>query len=160
MIFEIQWRINVLVRNFHLNQKKHHFSTKVIWYLSYEFDSAFEISQVLSLSLNDWLSKSDEWQVGDCSFGNSDSNSNANGTWAPCVKFRKYFEMRQLSENTFQSFNMEVYEKIFFSWNFSFLSGQGKLLILQHIWLYIIISISKEIRPTLRLSYISVYIKS
>ena len=68
--------------------------------------------------------------------------------------------MRQLSENTFQSFNMEVYEKIFFSWIFSFLSGQGKLLILQHIWLYILISISKEIRPTLRLSYISVYIKS
>ena len=30
--------------------------------------------------------------------------------------------MRQLSENTFQSFNMEVYERIFFSWNFSFLS--------------------------------------
>ena len=58
--------------------------------------------------------------------------------------------MRQLSENTFQSFNMEVYEKNFFSWNFSFLSGQGKLLILQHIWLYIIISISKEIQPTLR----------
>ena len=41
-----------------------------------------------------------------------------------------------------------------------FLSGQGKLLILQHIWPYIIISISKEILPTLRLSYISVYIKS
>ena len=33
---------------------------------------------------------------------------------APCGKFRKYFQMRQLSENTFQSFNMEVYEKIFF----------------------------------------------
>ena len=32
---------------------------------------------------------------------------------APCVKFRKYFQMRQLSENTFQSFNMEVYERIF-----------------------------------------------
>ena len=31
----------------------------------------------------------------------------------PCIKFRKYFEMRQLSENTFQSFNMEVYEKFF-----------------------------------------------
>ena len=31
-----------------------------------------------------------------------------------------------------------------------FLSGQGKLLILQHIWFYIIISISKEIRPMLR----------
>ena len=42
---------------------------------------------------------------------------------------------------------------------FSFLSGQGKLLILQHIWLSILISISKEIRPTLRLSHISVYIK-
>ena len=35
-------------------------------------------------------------------------------TRSPCVKFRKYFEMRQLSENTFQSFNMEVYEKDFF----------------------------------------------
>ena len=68
--------------------------------------------------------------------------------------------MRQLSENMFHSFNMEVYERIFFSWNFSFLSGQGKLLILQHIWPYIIISISKDIRPMLRLSYISVYIKS
>ena len=34
--------------------------------------------------------------------------------FSPCVKFRKYFQMRQLSENTFQSFNMEVYEKIFF----------------------------------------------
>ena len=33
---------------------------------------------------------------------------------------------------------------------FSFLSGQGKLLILQHILLYIIISISEEIRPMLR----------
>ena len=55
-------------------------------------------------------------------------------SWTPCVKFRKYFQMQQLSENTFQSFNMEVYERIFFSWNFSLLSGQGKLLILQHIW--------------------------
>ena len=38
-------------------------------------------------------------------------------TWSmntPCGKFRKYCHMRQLSENTFQSFNMEVYEKIFF----------------------------------------------
>ena len=43
---------------------------------------------------------------------------------------------------------------------FSFLSGQGKVLILQHIWLYIIISCSKEIRPTLRLSQISAYFKS
>ena len=42
---------------------------------------------------------------------------------------------------------MEVYEKIFF---FSILSGQGKLLVLQHIWFYIIIFISKEIRPMLR----------
>ena len=41
-----------------------------------------------------------------------------------------------------------------------FSSGLGKLLILQHIWSYIIISISKEIWPTLRLSYIFVYIKS
>ena len=32
----------------------------------------------------------------------------------PWGKFRKYFEMRQLSENTFTSFNMEVYEKFFF----------------------------------------------
>ena len=46
--------------------------------------------------------------------------------------------------------------RIFFS---SFSCGQGKLLILQHIWLYIIISISEEIRPTLRLSSISVYLK-
>ena len=35
-------------------------------------------------------------------------------TISPCVKFRKYSQIRQLSENTFQSFNMEVYEKIFF----------------------------------------------
>ena len=54
------------------------------------------------------------------------------------------------SKNTFQSFNMEVYEKIFFSWNLGFLSGQGKLLILQHIWLYIIISHIKDIQPTSR----------
>ena len=33
---------------------------------------------------------------------------------------------------------------------FSFLSDQGKLLLLQHIWLYIIISISEEIPPTLK----------
>ena len=50
--------------------------------------------------------------------------------------------------------------KFFFSLIFSFSSGQGKVLILQYIWLYIIISSSREIRPTLRLSYISVYIKS
>ena len=55
---------------------------------------------------------------------------------------------------------MEVYEKFFFSQIFSFSSGQGKALILQHIWLYITISSSIEIRPTLRLFYISVYIKS
>ena len=42
---------------------------------------------------------------------------------------------------------------------FSFLSGQGKVLILQHIWLYIIISSSKEIRPTLRLSQILLILK-
>ena len=64
-----------------------------------------------------------------------------------------------MSENTFQSFNMEVYENFFFSWIFSFSSGQGKLLILQHIWVYIIISISKE-TWLLRLSYISGYVKS
>ena len=45
---------------------------------------------------------------------------------------------------------MEVYEKFFFSWIFGFLSGQGKLLILQHIWLYIIISSIKDIQPTSR----------
>ena len=45
---------------------------------------------------------------------------------------------------------MEVYEKIFFSWILGFLSGQGKPLILQHIWLYIIISNIKDIQPTLR----------
>ena len=54
------------------------------------------------------------------------------------------------SKNTFQSFNMEVYEKIFLSWILGFLSGEGKLLILQHIWLYIIISHIKDIQPTLR----------
>ena len=54
------------------------------------------------------------------------------------------------SENMFQSFNMEVYEKIFFSWIFGFISGQGKLLILQHIWLYIIISSIKDIQPMSR----------
>ena len=39
-------------------------------------------------------------------------------TLTPCGKFKKYFQMRQLSENTFQSFNMEVYEKFFFSVEF------------------------------------------
>ena len=38
--------------------------------------------------------------------------------------------------------------------------ARKKLLILQHIWFYIIISISKDIQPMLRLSYISVYLKS
>ena len=37
---------------------------------------------------------------------------------APYGKFKKYFQMRQLSENTFQSFNIEVYEKFFFQLNF------------------------------------------
>ena len=56
----------------------------------------------------------------------------------------------------FQSFNMEVYEKFFFiSWILRLASVQEKLLILQHIWLCIMISISKDIRPTLRLSHIS-----
>ena len=62
-------------------------------------------------------------------------------------KVQKILRNATVSENTFQSFNMEVYEKIF---SFSFLRGQGKLLILQHIWFYIIISSSKEIRPMLR----------
>ena len=62
-------------------------------------------------------------------------------------KVQKTLRNTTVSENTFQSLNMEVYEKIFF---FSFLSGQEKVLILQHIWLYIIISSSKDFRPTLR----------
>ena len=40
------------------------------------------------------------------------------GTFSPCGKLKKYFQMRQLSENTFQSFNIEVYEKLFFQLNF------------------------------------------
>ena len=48
--------------------------------------------------------------------------------YAPCVKFRKYFQMRQLLENTFQSFNMEVYENFFFSWNYSFVKCPGKTI--------------------------------
>ena len=31
----------------------------------------------------------------------------------PCVKFRKYFNFAGMSENMFQSFNMEVYENFF-----------------------------------------------
>ena len=57
-------------------------------------------------------------------------------------------------------FYMEVYEGKIFNRIFSFSSGQKKLSILQYIWFYIIISISKEIRPMLRLSYISVCLKS
>ena len=61
----------------------------------------------------------------------------------------------------FQSFNIEVYEKIFFfSWVFRLASVYEKLLILQHIWSHIMISSSKKIQLTLRLSYISVYFKS
>ena len=52
---------------------------------------------------------------------------------------------------------MEVYEKDFF---IVFLSDQEKLLILQHVWLSILMSTINKIQPTLRLSYISVYIKS
>ena len=60
----------------------------------------------------------------------------------------------------FQSFNVEVYEKnFFFSWIFKLASVYEKWLILQHIWLYIMISSSKKIRPMLRISYISVYFK-
>ena len=47
------------------------------------------------------------------------------------------------SENTFQSFNIEVFENFFssfFKW-----PEKTSLLILQYIWFYIIISISKEI---------------
>ena len=36
------------------------------------------------------------------------------GPIASCVKFRKYLNFAGMSENTFQSFNMEVYEKVFF----------------------------------------------
>ena len=54
----------------------------------------------------------------------------------------------------FQSFNMEVYEKevyenFLFKLNFRSGSIQQKLFILQHIWLYIMISSHKEIRPML-----------
>ena len=77
-------------------------------------------------------------------------------SFPPCVKFRKYFEMRQCQKIRFKVLTWKSMRKFFKV----FLSGQGKLLILQHIWLYIIISISKEIRPMLRLSHISVYIKS
>ena len=31
----------------------------------------------------------------------------------PCIKFRKYFEMRQCQKICCKSFNMEVYEKYF-----------------------------------------------
>ena len=51
-------------------------------------------------------------------------------TLPPCVKFRKYFNFAGMSENTFQSFNMEVYENFFFSWVFSFSSGQ------ENYWFY------------------------
>ena len=57
-------------------------------------------------------------------------------------KVQKILRNVTVSENTFQSFNIEVYEIFFF---FRFSSGQVKLLILQNIWLYISISISKEI---------------
>ena len=33
--------------------------------------------------------------------------------WAPCVKSRKYFEMRQLSENTFQSLTWKSMREFF-----------------------------------------------
>ena len=70
----------------------------------------------------------------------------------PCVKFRKYFEMRQCQKIHFKVLTRKSMRKFFFSffkWPgkthafFSFLSGQEKLLILQQIWFYIIISISK-----------------
>ena len=61
--------------------------------------------------------------------------------FTPCVKFRKYFEMRQCQKIRFKVLTWKSMSKFFFS----FSSGQGKVLILQHIWLYIIISISKEI---------------
>ena len=50
-----------------------------------------------------------------------------------------------MSEHIFQNFTMEVFENFF-----SLSSGQGKLLILQHIWFYSIIYISKEIQHKLR----------
>ena len=70
---------------------------------------------------------------------------------AICAKIRKYVP---------KILTWKSMRKIFFSWSFSFSSGQKKALILQHFWLYIIISIGKEIRPMLRLSNISFYLKS
>ena len=35
------------------------------------------------------------------------------GPYTPRVKFRKYFNFAGMSENTLQSFNMEVYENFF-----------------------------------------------
>ena len=40
------------------------------------------------------------------------------------------------------SLNVEFYEKFFLV---EYIFSKGKLLVLQHIWFYIIISISKEI---------------
>ena len=50
--------------------------------------------------------------------------------------------------------------KFFFSSIFRLARVYEKLLILQHIWLYLTISSSKKIGPMLRLPYISVYFKS
>ena len=64
----------------------------------------------------------------------------------PCGKFRKYFQMRQCQKIRSKVLTWKSMRNFFLV----FLSGQEKALILQHFWLYIIISISKEIRPTLR----------
>ena len=56
-------------------------------------------------------------------------------------KVQKILRNATVSENTFQSFNMEVYEKIFFS----FFKWPGKTIDFTTFWFYIIISISKEI---------------
>ena len=44
---------------------------------------------------------------------------------APCVKFRKYFEMRQCQKKRFKVLTLKSMRKFFVC----FLSGQGKLLI-------------------------------
>ena len=62
------------------------------------------------------------------------------GQHHPRVKFRKYFQMQQCQKIRFKALTWESMGKILFS----FSSDLEKLLILQHIWFYIIISISKE----------------
>ena len=65
-----------------------------------------------------------------------------------------------MSENKFQISNVEVYEKIFFPVEFLVFRRPGKTINFTTYLVYIIISISKKNRPTMRLSYLSVYLKS